>query len=499
MLGQGLLIFHKMLVARLFGDAAFGLYRTSADLCELVARSGMVAADKGLLRFIAAHRGSGEPELELASLGSALRLAGVTGFCLFVLLAAVAPGLGWLCGVTAHLGSGGGACLWGNPLLPSVVRPMAPAAAAGLMIVLMAATLGAKVTRVNLIVRGVAEPGLLVAGALAVFAVRGTVVGLAVAQFVVYLLLLLLAVAGAARVFGARRLRAALAAPGHPKFTPFVVPIGLSEVLNTLVQKLDIFILCAYVDAPTVGIYAAAEEIGRAVAGIRYAFDSVVSPLLAEALYQRDRARASYNLALVTRWVASVAAPIAATILVLRRDLLSLYGHDFVAGASTAVLLVLGHLVNGVLGLVAGVLMMSGRSRLFFWNNLGAMALNLTLSLLLIPRHGIFGAAIASLAGTSALLGAFCVEAWWLERVHPFNRGFAKPFVAAAVSMTAELGLQRLPLPTPARIAAVVVGGAAVYVAALLALGPGEEEMRMVHRLLERLGLRRVDGPSAGP
>jgi O-antigen/teichoic acid export membrane protein len=499
MLGQGLVVFHKMFVARLFGEAAYGLYRTSADVCELVARSGMVAADKGLLRFIASHRGAGESDLEMASLGSAVRLAGLTSVCLSLLLIAVAPGLNALCAFTAHPGTAG-ACLWGNPLLPSVVRSMAPAAAAAsLVLVLMAATLGAKVTRVNLIVRGVAEPGLLIGGALMVFLVHGSVVSLARVQFLVCLVLLVIAVAGTARVFGARRFRAALVAPRHPGFTRFVLPIGLSEILNTFVQKLDIFILCAYVPAPTVGVYAAAEEIGRAVAGIRYAFDSVVSPMLAEALYQRDRARARYNLALVTRWVASVAAPMAATILVLRRDLLALYGPDFVAGAGAAVLLVLGHLVNGVLGLVAGVLMMSGRSQLFFWNNLVAMVLNLGLALLLIPRHGIFGAAIASLSGTVLLLGAFSFEAWWLERIHPFDRGLAKPFVAAAVTLAVELGLARLPLPGLARIAVVVVAGAAVYLAALLILRPGEEELRMARRLLGRLGLRRFQDPPPGP
>ena len=498
MLGQGLVIFHKMFVARLFGDAAYGLYRTGADLCELLARSGMVAADKGLLRFIAAHRGAGESDLEMASLGSAIRLAGLTAVCLLLLLIAVAPGLNTLCAFTAH--TGGGVCLWGNPLLPSVVRSMAPAAAAAsLVLVLLAATLGAKVTRVNLIVRGVAEPGLLIAGALAVFLVHGSVVGLARAQFLIYLVLLVIAVVGAARVFGARRFRAALVAPRHPGFTSFVLPIGLSEILNTFVQKLDIFILCAYVEAPTVGIYAAAEEIGRAVAGIRYAFDSVISPMLAEALYQRDRARARYNLALVTRWVASVAAPIAATVLVLRRDILSLYGPDFVAGAGAAVLLVLGHLVNGVLGLVAGVLMMSGRSQLFFWNNLVAMILNLALALLLIPRHGIFGAAIASFSGTAALLGAFTFEAWWLEGIHPFDRGLVKPFIAAAIAMAAELGLERLPLPGLARIGVVIVAGAAVYFAVLLALRPGKEELQMARRLLGRLGLRRFQDGPPGP
>jgi O-antigen/teichoic acid export membrane protein len=189
----------------------------------------------------------------------------------------------------------------------------------------------------------------------------------------------------------------------------------------------------------------------------------------------------------MTRWVASASAPIALTLLALREPLLYLYGPAYVSGATAMGLLVFGHLINGVLGLSANVLVMAGRSGLFFWNNFTAALVNLALCFLLIPSHGVTGAAVASLISTAILLGALVFQVWRFEHVHPFGWAFAKPFLAAAIAFAAELGVRQLPLPARPRVALVVLAGLIVYPAALLALGPGEEERRFVLGILRRV------------
>jgi O-antigen/teichoic acid export membrane protein len=476
MIGNGLLPLHRVLVARLFGQTAYGIYRTAADLGEVATRAGMAGSDKALLRFVAAHRVAGEPEAETRALGSALRLAGGVLLALTIALAAAAPLL---------------ARVWGKPEYGRVVPLLAPSVLGyGLALVLCAATLAAKVTRVNLAVRGVAEPFLLIGLTLVAWQLRPTAAGAAVAHAAAYVTLAVLAWVGATRVFGRGKLRAALRAPADGKLRRFAIPMGASELMNAILQRANVFILAAFAGAPTVAVFAAAEELGRSAAGIRYAFDSVVSPLMAESLHQRDHARLRYNLALTTRWVASASAPIALTLLALRPELLALYGPHYGGGAAAMALLVLGHLVNGVLGLTPYVMVMSGRSRLFFWNNLGAALLNLGLSFALIPRHGVTGAAVASLASVAALQGALALQVYWLERVHPFAWPLAKPFLAAAIALAAELGVRALPLPALARVAAVIAAGAVVYPMALLALRPGDEERRFVLGLLRRMAGR---------
>jgi O-antigen/teichoic acid export membrane protein len=477
MLGQGLMPVHRVLVSRLFGQTAYGVYRAGADLCEVLTRAGIAGGDKAMLKFVAAHRAVGETRQEAQALGSALRLSGGLLVFFSVALALAAPLF-----VRA----------WGNPAFGLVLPLLSPTiAASGLVLVLMAATLAAKVTRVNLFVRGVAEPTLLITITLAVWAFRPTVFAAAAAHSTATLVLLAFAGVGASAVLGRGRLWEALRAPGHPGLVKFALPLGASELMNGILQRANVFILSAYSGPAAVAVFAASEELGRSVVAMRYAFDSVAAPMMSEALHRGDRERLRYNLALMTRWVASASAPIALTLLALREPLLWLYGPAYVAGVSAMGLLVFGHLINGVLGLTGYVMVMAGRSGVFFWDNFIAALVNLGLSFALIPRYGVTGAAVASLISVAFLLGVIVYQAWRYERVHPFEWALGKPFLAAAIAFGGELCVRLLPLPPRLRVALVVAAGLVVYPAALMALGPGEEERRFVVGLARRLLGRR--------
>ncbi len=473
MLGQGLLPIHRMLVSRLFGQTAYGIYRASADLCEVSINAGMAGADKGLLRFVAGHRAAGETEAETRALGTGLRLAGGVLLVLAIALAASGPLF---------------ARVWGKSEFRFVLPVLAPTVfAGGGVLVLMAATLAVKVTRINLLVRGIADPFLLLAATLVAYLVRPTVGGVAVAHLCSYVALFGLAWAGTTVVFGRGRIVQALRARTSPEFIRFALPLGASGLMNGFLQRMNIFILSGFSGAAAVAVFAASEELGRSVIGVRYAFDSVVTPMMSEAFFRGDRERLRYNLALMTRWVASAAAPIAVTLLALRPRLLALYGAGYANGATAMGLLIFAHLVNGVMGLTPYVIVMSGRSSLFFWDNLGAAALNLGLSLILVPRAGVTGAAVASLTSVVALQGTLAVQAYWFERVHPFGWALAKPLVAAAVAFVVERLAAALPAPAAVRVASMIVAGAVSYAAVLLALRPGEEERRFLLGLLRRL------------
>jgi O-antigen/teichoic acid export membrane protein len=170
---------------------------------------------------------------------------------------------------------------------------------------------------------------------------------------------------------------------------------------------------------------------------------------------------------------------------------LGLYGPGFAAGAGALVILAGAHLVNGCLGLTPYVIAMSGRSRLFFLDNLGASLLNLCLGLLLVPRFGIIGAAVASFVSVTGLQLALTIQSWVLERIHPFASAQLKPLAAGVVTAVAEWLVYARFAPGPARVVAVIATGLVVYVAALVALGLPTEERQFVARLWGRLRSRR--------
>jgi len=484
LIGQGLLPLQRMLVSRLFGPALYGTYRVAADFVELLSRTGMVATDKGVLRFLAMDRVANDQEAAAQTAGSTLRLASRAGILLSLAVAIAAPLL---------------ASVWRIPALESMFRVMAPAVLAGdLVVVLVAATLAAKITRVNLLVRGIGEPALLVAATLIAVAVGPSAVSLAFAYLGSYLLLLAVAVTAVSAIYGGRWLLAATRKPPRAGFGAYVAPLAAAELANALLGRAHIFLLGGLAGPKAVALFAAAEELGRPAAAVRYVFDPIAAVAIAECFRLADRERLQYNVRLITRWVASAAAPIAATLIVLRGELLSLYGPTFGPASSAMVLMVGTHLSNSVLGIGAGILPVVGRPGRFLVSNLIAAGLNVGLCLLLIPRLGLDGAAIASLAATLTLLLMLVAQTYLIEKVHAFEPTLLKPFAAAAVAAVGEMAVRSIPLATAPRVAAVIATGLIVYTAVLFVLRPGEEERRLILRVLTTLRLRRRGGEGEG-
>jgi O-antigen/teichoic acid export membrane protein len=471
-LGQAILPLTQVLVARLFGATVFGAYQGSAALAEILTRGGTGGADKAMLRYVAAYRAKADESLVQQTLGTGLRqcllVAGILASLLFFAAPIIA---GWL----------------NEPALAVSLPAMAPAVlCTGLMYVLIQASLGARVTRVNLIVRGLGEPSfLLLAGLTA--ALFGRELGiLAIAHSVAAACTLGLAILFVGRVFGKGSLRHSLRAPRLPGFAGFSLPIGASEMLNSVLQRTDILLLTAFAGAKAAGIYAAAEFLGRAVANIRYAFDSIAASVFSEAWHLNERERLRYNLALMTRWVTSVAAPLAGMAIALRCELLGLYGQTFVAGSTAMVILVVAHLVNASLGLTPWLLMVGGHSRLMLMDNLLCAGLNVVLGLLLIPRLHIVGTALAVLATILTLQALILWQTWRTERIHPFEWRLAKPLLAAG----AMLGLQMLAsqhLKGTVRAVTAILGGGVVYAVALVAMGLPQEERTLLVKLRSRI------------
>jgi O-antigen/teichoic acid export membrane protein len=468
-IAQMLMPVYQVTVARLFGQATFGLYQTSLVILDLCTRIGWMGGDRAMHRFIAAHAAAGEDELAQQAFGGIVRLsAGVSGV--------LALGLGLASGLIARLTGKPGLA----QLLPIMALLIVPATAT---YILISATLGKKVTRVNLLVRGLGEPVFMLLAAIVAYALGGRLRGLAVAHVSASVLGFVGALVGVCFVFGRSWVARALRARSYPGLLRFALPVAGSEIGNTVLQKADFFILSFFVPDRTIAVYAAAEFLGRIAANVRYAFDGIAAPVLAEALHLGDRERLRYNLALMTRWVATLSVPLAVTMVGLRTDLLAIYGPGFVAGTTLVCLWTTTHLVSGTLGLVSHVLTMSGRSRIYLVNQLVAAALNIGLSLILIPRFGMTGAAVSALVAVTTPLVAALFEVWRLERVHPFERGLAKPFLAGAGMLATELTLGRVVPGHVTHAVVAAISGLLVYVALLFLLRPGREERELMTRL----------------
>jgi O-antigen/teichoic acid export membrane protein len=468
-LAQALLAATQVVFARLYGKPIYGAYLSALAVLEVLYRGGTGGADKAMLRYVAAARAANDGAAVHSAIGTGLRLnllvAGSFGLALLI----AAP---W---IAAALGQTG---------MAPALRVLAPLPLViGALWILIQASLAARTTRANFWVRGLAEPTLLLAAGVTAWTLGAGLRGLAAAHLLAASLTLLLAIVVVRRVLRPEETAELARAPGLPGFARFSLPIAGSEMLNAIVQRADILILTSLRGVEAAALFGAAELMTRAIANIRYAFDSIVAGVLSETLQLNDAERLKYNLRLATRWVVSVAAPIAVTLVVLRRELLGLlFGPAYVSGAAALIALAGSQFASAALGLTGWVLVVAGASRLVLLNNLISAAFNVPVAYLLIARFGVAGAAVSALATVLLLQGLILAEVAALKHVHPLSPGLLKPLAAAALAGAAELAA-RAALPAVwARAAAVIAAGGLVYGAALLALGLPPEEREIFRR-----------------
>jgi O-antigen/teichoic acid export membrane protein len=188
--------------------------------------------------------------------------------------------------------------------------------------------------------------------------------------------------------------------------------------------------------------------------------------------------------AAATSWIVRLSLPAFVALIVFPHDLLRIFGHGFAAGASVTVILAVGQLVRAATGPCGTLLNMSGRVAVNMADNVGVLALNIVLNLILIPPYGYIAASWTTVATEVVLVAA----GWWLTARHLGKLHLAaaswRPILAGAV-----MGAVIYPLSNVhgEAVLLVVLLGIAVYVAALVLLrAMTREEIQFLRAALKR-------------
>ena len=144
------------------------------------------------------------------------------------------------------------------------------------------------------------------------------------------------------------------------------------------------------------------------------------------------------------------------------------FGTGYAEGGRALAILGFAGLLDVGTGNSQAVLLMSGHSRLYAANTAAALAANVGLNLVLVPRFGITGAAVAWAVSISITNLAALVQVRYAMGVRPFGRGYPRVAAAALVCFAAVPLLVRAAAGTePAALGASIVLASALYVAAL--------------------------------
>lgn len=193
------------------------------------------------------------------------------------------------------------------------------------------------------------------------------------------------------------------------------LPLLLINSMFVINSRTDIIMLGAMKGTELTGIYAVANRGAELITFALTAINVALAPTVAKLYAEGDMRKLQRVVTTTARAIFLFSLPIA-LILILFGDLfLKLFGQAFVRGETALAIMCVGQLINAVAGSVGLVLIMTGHER-DTAKGIGISAvLNVILNVILIPRWGMEGAAIAT--ASSLITWNFLLAAWAYKRL----------------------------------------------------------------------------------
>jgi len=221
------------------------------------------------------------------------------------------------------------------------------------------------------------------------------------------------------------------------EFWGFTGPRAFQATFQVTVLWFDILLVGALTSSYQAGIYSAVSKLAIlgtfALEGNRLAIGPQLSAMLARK--EHDQAAELYQTA--TRSLILATWPLYLTLAIFAPVILGIFGPKYVPGGAALETLALAMLVNLGTGNVTVVLLMGGKSSWSAINAGAALAVNVGLNLLLVPRMGILGAAIAWAASIIVDNVAAMIEIRFVMGLAPFGPGY---WLASGITLASFAG-----------------------------------------------------------
>ncbi|MGL5866954.1 MAG: lipopolysaccharide biosynthesis protein [Dermatophilaceae bacterium] len=188
-----------------------------------------------------------------------------------------------------------------------------------------------------------------------------------------------------------------------------------------------------------VGVFTVAARLVSLAVFVMPPITNAFTPHMAHLAHtgQQEAAARAYGDA--TRWILAASLPAFVVLIAFPDQLLRLFGEDFRTGATVTVILAVGQLVAAAAGPCGVVLNMSGRVWISMVDNIGALALTIALTLLLVPQLGISGAAVAWSVSLVVANVAKVLQVRWLLGIVADGSGVAALVVSVLPALGAAL------------------------------------------------------------
>ena len=238
------------------------------------------------------------------------------------------------------------------------------------------------------------------------------------------------------------------------------LPFAAISLITNVMANTDIYLLGVWKDATEIGLYTSVQRIQQFILIIPVIIATAVFPLLSR-LAVKDTPQFAVVLGKTTALMFMIGLPISVGGIILSEKIVVLlFGVGFTSAVPILQLLLLMLLASFPLVLFSNsIFAYNGQNKLALMYGAGMLA-NALFNIILIPRFGAVGSAIATLISTLCITGLVWKRLYDLSRLEVLSR-LGRSIIATILMGIALIGMQYAAFPFVAEllIAIVLYGG----------------------------------------
>jgi len=273
----------------------------------------------------------------------------------------------------------------------------------------------------------------------------------------------------------------------------FSLPVLGSVILWRIMTWMDTLMLGYFVTSDRVGLYNGAVPLAHLLPVILSSFNFLYLPLASQfyARNQMEELKRIYQV--LAKWIFIIALPVFLILLLFPDTVLGfIFGTAYVEAAGALRVLAAGYFILVCLGINTNTLTVMGRTRFVMWSTLVSVVVNIILNVLLIPRLGILGAAVATASALLLREAINVVKLYSMVKIHLFTRNYLKPIAASVIAILVIYLLARYlltPVPVWFLPVAFVLTLGIYFLSMLFTRSLDREDIAMLLNLEKRLGI----------
>jgi O-antigen/teichoic acid export membrane protein len=231
---------------------------------------------------------------------------------------------------------------------------------------------------------------------------------------------------------------------GFKPLLRFSVPVLGMNIFGLGMIWTDMLMLGYFATSWSVGVYSAAAKAAVLIEIILFSFNGIFMPMVSDLYHRGELKQLESLFKTVTKWIFTLSFPLFLIIFLLSKEIMGIFGDEFIIGFPCLLILAIGQVVNASAGPVGNFLIMSGRQDIVLLGTAVSFGLNIILNYILIRGYGIVGAAMATAVTQVFLNLTFLIKVYHFYRIHPYNLKFLKPLLSGLGAGLIGLGLYSL-------------------------------------------------------